>query len=992
VSTDLGARRAMTRLLYPKLAQRFSAADLHRIFGPTHKERQWAPTVARAPSSQVALLVQLKIFQAVGRFLPMKDVPASGIEYVVQKLGIECKTRVVYAHATLYRHQAAVLEHLGVTSWGDQARELAESTMTKVAKARTDPADLINAAVDALVRHRFELPALIALRRLAGTVHSAVNGAQWREVCAHLTAKQGCALEALLKVDSQTQESLFAQLCRAPGRASRKNLKALIERHQWLQNLPDPTAALQALADSKVLHWANEAKRLKAGELREYITPRRHALLLSVIRQARGQVLDDLTQMLLKLVRKIESKSADRLQEWYVARHHQTDSLIRAFHESLIVHDGADKPARKVARLEALYAAHGGREQLKESCAQHLRHEKQNWRPFALPAFERLRSTLLRVASILPLQATATTRDLIAFVSAVSNEEPPYSDYYLIENVEPGSLPRDWRGLVLDDPSNGNAFNRRQLEVVSMLELAAAIKAGEMFVTGSLSYDRFWDRLPSEAANPAAIAAYAASQGWGEGADGFIRTLQESLERQEGFIERALSDGKEGYMRCGKDGRPIVTAIQALPIPASAIELEKQLRKHMPERQLLETITNSEHWTEWSRHFGPPSRLSSQIKEATRRYVFATFAYGCGLGPTEAARHLNGTVSADQLAFVDRRHVDTADLRAASADLINLYLQFELVGQWGTGETAVADGTHFEIYEDNLLAEHHIRYGKTGGIAYRHIADNYIALFSRFIACGTYEATYILDALLENLSDLHPKRVHADTHGQSAAVFGFAYLLGIELMPRIRSWRKLNLYRSTRSQYYSRRDPLFSGTVNWSLIREHYDLFMQLSIATQSGALAPSAVLARINSYSTRNRFALALQELGKAVRTTFLLDWIMNDSMRRAVHKCTTKIERHHRFAKHLAFGEHGLLRSNDPSDQEKAIVYNELVANAVALQNVVDQTRALHALKSEGTRFSNADLAFLSPYGTSNLKRFGNFPTDLIPDPAPVDMGLPV
>jgi len=70
---------------------------------------------------------------------------------------------------------------------------------------------------------------------------------------------------------------------------------------------------------------------------------------------------------------------------------------------------------------------------------------------------------------------------------------------------------------------------------------------------------------------------------------------------------------------------------------------------------------------------------------------------------------------------------------------------------------------------------------------------------------------------------------------------------------------------------------------------------------------------------------------------------------MRRAVHKCTTKIERHHRFAKHLAFGEHGLLRSNDPDDQEKAIVYNELVANAVVLQTVVDQTQAIHALSAE-------------------------------------------
>jgi TnpA family transposase len=679
------------------------------------------------------------------------------------------------------------------------------------------------------------------------------------------------------------------------------------------------------------------------------------------------------------------------LDEWYQGRRATTDLLIHTFHESLIVHDSDDQPARKVERLETLFTAHGGREKLKEACAQHLRHEKQNWRPFALPAFERLRSTLLRMAGILPLQATATTRDLLGFVMAVCDEEPPYSDYYVL-NVAPDALPREWRRLVLDDPSDTQAYNRRQLEVVAMLELAAAIKAGEMFVNGSLSYDRFWDRLPREAADPAAIAAYAASQGWGVGADGFIRALRESLERQERFLKAALGDGKEAYLRRGKDGRPIVMPPRAVPTPPSAIELEKLLTERMPERQLLSAIANSEHWTQWSRHFGPPSRLSSQIKEPTQRYVFTTFAYGCGLGPTEAARHLNGTVSADQLAFVDRRHVDLANLRAASADLINLYLKFELPRQWGTGEAAAADGTHFETYESNLLAEHHIRYGKTGGIAYRHIADNYIALFSRFIACGTYEATYILDALLQNLSDLHPKRVHADTHGQSAAVFGLAYLLGIELMPRIRRWRKLKLYRSERGQYASHIDALFSGTVNWSLIREHYPLFLQLSIAIQSGALAPSTLLARINSYSTRNRFALALQELGKAVRTTFLLDWIMDDSMRRAVHKCTTKIERHHQFAKHLAFGEHGLLRSNDPADQEKAIVYNELVANAVVLQTVVDQTQAIHALSAEGVAIRHGDLAFLSPYGTGNLKRFGDYPTDLTPEPMPVDMGLPV
>lgn len=71
-----------------------------------------------------------------------------------------------------------------------------------------------------------------------------------------------------------------------------------------------------------------------------------------------------------------------------------------------------------------------------------------------------------------------------------------------------------------------------------------------------------------------------------------MRKLKESLERQEEFIERALSDRKDGFMRCGEDGLPIVTGIQALPITASTVEFKKQLRARMPERQLLEAITN----------------------------------------------------------------------------------------------------------------------------------------------------------------------------------------------------------------------------------------------------------------------------------------------------------------------------------------------------------------------------------------------------------------
>lgn len=65
--------------------------------------------------------------------------------------------------------------------------------------------------------------------------------------------------------------------------------------------------------------------------------------------------------------------------------------------------------------------------------------------------------------------------------------------------------------------------------------------------------------------------------------------------------------------------------------------------------------------------------------------------------------------------------------------------------------------------------------------------------------------------------------------------------------------------------------------------------------------------------------------------------------------------------------------------------VVYNELVANAVALQNVTDQPQAILRLKAKGVSIRPGDLAFLRPYVTSKLKLFGEYPTDLKPQAMP-------
>jgi TnpA family transposase len=140
------------------------------------------------------------------------------------------------------------------------------------------------------------------------------------------------------------------------------------------------------------------------------------------------------------------------------------------------------------------------------------------------------------------------------------------------------------------------------------------------------------------------------------------------------------------------------------------------------------------------------------------------------LGPHQMARHLRGDITAEILAQVNRRHITSEKLDAANRDIINRFRRCTLPRCWGDEKRAAADGTQYDLAEENLVSKRHIRYGGFGGIAYHHISDMYIALFSHFLACSVFEAIYIIDGLLKNTSELRPDTVHADSMWNSLSL------------------------------------------------------------------------------------------------------------------------------------------------------------------------------------------------------------------------------
>lgn len=250
-----------------------------------------------------------------------------------------------------------------------------------------------------------------------------------------------------------------------------------------------------------------------------------------------------------------------------------------------------------------------------------------------------------------------------------------------------------------------------------------------------------------------------------------------------------------------------------------------------------------------------------------------------------------------------------------------------------------------------------------------------------------WEAIYILDGLIRNRSSIQPTTLHADTQGQNLPVFGLAYLLGIELMPRIRNWKDLKFYRPSKESRYEHIGALFGdNVVDWELIQTHWQDLLRVVISIQEGKVLPSMLLRKLTTYSRKNRLYQAFHALGSVERTTFLLKFISDVKLREIIHRSTNKTEQYHNFEDWITFASRGTMLENVYEEQEKIIKYTGLIANCLMLDNTLELSTALNALAKEGRLPTIDELAALSPYQTRQIKRFGNYDLDLAAIPAPV------
>jgi TnpA family transposase len=979
---------------YPRLKAQPTPQELAQIFTPSAAELRWARGVApRSPGARLAILVLLKTFQRLGYFTPLKQVSATIVTHIAQAARIK-------RHQPLARYDTSSAKpgylkrlraYLQVHTLGPTGRTWLATVAETAAHTKQLAPDIINVMLEELVHHRYELPGFSTLERIALTARERVHAAYFRHIHAAISPEARQLIDGLLQIHAADGTSPWQALKREPRRPTVREVRFYLQHMRRIEALAAQLPAITTIPVPKLKYFRALARALDASELKDLMPVKRYALCAIFIRSQRAKTLDDAADLFIRMMQNLENTAQQRLIEHQLEHAERSDALIEQLQGVLHAYqrEGTDQE-----RLQAISSAlQRNVERLLTDCDEHLAFAGKNYLPFLLRPYAVQRPLFLNCLEILQLKSTTQDDSLERMIGVVLSLRQHRRERLDLQALELDPLhdlrwlTPTWRMQVFGKVAT-SWVDRRYFELAVLTQVKNELKSGDLFIKHAERYDDYREQLVDEESFTRELPVYEEVSGIATDPQRFVQTLREGLTMlartvDERFPQNAHADIVEG--------RLILRRAARAETPAEVRLVDQRLSERLPPVSILDVLTETTHWLGLHRHFRPLAGTDSHLEELLARVVITVFCFGCNLGPVQTARSIRG-FSRRQIAWLNLKYVTEETLERAIADIINAYNKFELPRYWGSGKSASADGTKWNVYEQNLLSEYHLRYGGYGGIGYYHVSDKYIALFSHFIPCGVHEAIYILDGLLANTSDIQPEIMHGDTHAQSYPVFALAHLLGIQLMPRIRNIKELIFFRPHRGHTYQNIQALFGEVIDWKLIATHLHDMLRVAVSIKLGKITSSTILRRLGTYSRKNKLYFAFRELGKVIRTQFLLRYIDDAEVRQTIHAATNKSEEFNGFVKWAFFGGEGIIAENVMHEQRKIVKYNQLVANLIILHNVERMTRVLTQLRDEGVAISAEVLRALSPYRTGHINRFGDYTLDVSRAATPVDYATPI
>ncbi|MBF8984715.1 Tn3 family transposase [Lutibacter sp. B2] len=378
---------------------------------------------------------------------------------------------------------------------------------------------------------------------------------------------------------------------------------------------------------------------------------------------------------------------------------------------------------------------------------------------------------------------------------------------------------------------------------------------------------------------------------------------------------------------------------------------------------MAEILYEVNRWTDFLEDF---KGFHQNKVEKQKVLVAALLADGHNLG--FAKMSIASSINESALIRASEFYLNYDNISRAQKNLVNYHHSLEIVKNWGSGQSSSSDGMRVPISSKTIYADYNAHYGNRGGGIYRHVSDQYTPYYVQMLEGR--DSNHVLDGLLYHETSLEIYDHSTDTAGYTEQMFALTYLLGFNFKPRIKNLQQQQLYAF---ESFEMNDIKFKK-INKKIILENYSEVMRLVESIRCGKVKASLILQKINSYNRNNGVAKGLKEIGRILKTKYIIDYYTDGELRKEVQKMLNKGESINSVARLIFFGKHGRLNENTLERQLEKVSCLNILLSSLIIWNSRYLEKVYKEVKGEPW-FDIEEFKRVSPLDTQHVNFLGRY-----------------
>ncbi len=949
--------------------QRYKPVTLPQEFSDEEMARDWTLSSEDKTElekyrkvSRIFVSIQLCAMRLYGRFLvEVNELSPRIVNYINAQLDLPPSLTIVTPkrEATFSEQRKNILNYLGFQKYNDTTQEKLGSWLKDQASEGRLPNELFLKSEQYLLSEKVTLPGVSILERLIISVCAETHESLFTLLYSKLSTQVKNSIDDLLKIQTGNQHSIFYQLKEYPPSATINSLKSYLKRYNALDQTNLNDIETNFLDPSFMDYLYKLTKRYSAKDIKRFNKEKRYALMTCFLLESRKVLLDHLVKMhdqfIMDMLRKSRHIHEKKHRRFRNRQKRAVDTLLDTTH--LIMDWPDDKPFTKNDLWEVV-----SEEKLKESVKDlHVfkRMEERGYGDILRLRYPSLRKYFAEFIH-LPFAVEASSDSLLKAINIIKDLDQGKLKK-IPEDAPTAFMPRELRRIY---KNKEGGIKRNVWELGLAIAMKDALRSGDLHLPMSKQHVYFWDLILDDT-------------NWKNTRENSYQDLEQPYQSEvkstlilqfHQSIGEAQNRFKLDDFAKIKDSKLKLRKYDKAEIPDGVLKLQKTIDSSMPSIRIEQLLMEVDKETNFSKHFMPVQQHHSRPKNYYQTLLAALISQATNLGVVSMSASVKD-LSVDMLRHVLKFYIREETIKSASAEIVNQHSKLPFSSIHGSGTISSSDGQRFKVRADSLIASYYPKYygyyEKAVGI-YTHVSDQYSVFSTQVISCNPREALYVLDGLLENNSILKIKEHTTDTHGYTEIIFALCYLLGYYFMPRIRDLKDQQLYKVEKNVDYGAFSPLLSKTVDMDIIEEQWESMIRVTQSLKQRTAPANVIVQRLSNNYPSDRLSKAFTNLGRIIKTEYILRYITDKDLRQTVQRQLNKGEYRHKLPRWIFFANQGEFTTGDYEEIMNKSSNLSLVSNAILYWNTSRISKIVESLREQGEEIDDKTLSHISllPY----------------------------